>query len=74
MKRVLSLLKSVTLFLAFSLPLSLLAQNPDPGSNPDARPQDVPFSGAMSWILIAAGVVLAVVVLRRVMHKNTVSK
>jgi hypothetical protein len=74
MKSVLQLLQRVTLFLAFSLPISLLAQNPgDPGTNPDARPQDVPFSGSMSWILIAAGVVLVVVVLRRVMHKKAVA-
>jgi hypothetical protein len=39
------------------------------GGNPD-KPADVPLSGPMSWLLIAAGVVLAVVVLRRVMHEK----
>ena len=70
MKSVLQSLKTLLLLLVGLIPMSLLAQNP--GDNPDARPQDVPFDGTMSWILIAAGVVLAVVVLRKAMHKKQV--
>lgn len=50
------------------LPLGLLAQNP--GDNPDARPQDVPFDGTMSWILIVAGLILSMIILRKSMHKK----
>ncbi len=42
----------------------------NPGDNPDARPQDpqdVPLDGSMMWLLVAAGVVLSVVVLRKVL-------
>jgi len=68
MKSVLQTLRSLFLVVLGMLPLGLLAQNP--GDSPDARPQDVPFDGTMSWILIAAGVVLAVIVLRKAMHKK----
>ena len=50
-------------------PVMLFAQN-NPGDNPDARPQDVPFDGTMSWILIGAGIVLSVIVLRKVLRKK----
>ena len=59
--------KLVVIMLAM-LPLNMMAQNP--GDNPDARPQDVPFDGTMSWILIIAGLILSIVVLRKVLHKK----
>ena len=72
MKSVVQLVKSLFVVLLGMLPLGLLAQNP--GDNPDARPQDVPFDGTMSWMLVAAGVILAVVVLRKVMNKKLAVK
>lgn len=54
--------------LLLSIPMALLAQNP--GDNPDARPQDVPFDGTMSWILIVAGLVLSVFILRKSFNKK----
>ena len=54
--------------LFLSIPMALLAQNP--GDNPDARPQDVPFDGTMSWILIVAGLALSIVVLRKSFQKK----
>ena len=68
MKGVVNSLKSLLIVLLATLPVSLLAQNP--GDNPDARPQDVPFDGTMSWMLIAAGVILAVVVLRKALNRK----
>ena len=72
MKKVLNRMSKLLVMVSL-LPLGLLAQNP--GDNPDARPQDVPFDGTMSWILIVAGLILSIVVLRKVLHKkNEVAK
>lgn len=67
MKNVFIKLRLLIVMLLMS-PMVLLAQNP--GDNPDARPQDpqdVPLDGSMMWLLVAAGLVLSVVVLRRVL-------
>ena len=67
MKNVFVKLRLLIVMLLMS-PMVLLAQNP--GDNPDARPQapqDVPLDGSMMWLLVAAGLVLSVVVLRRVL-------
>ncbi len=72
MKKVLNRMSKLLVMVSL-LPLGVLAQNP--GDNPDARPQDVPFDGTMSWILIVAGLILSIVVLRKVLHKkNEVAK
>jgi hypothetical protein len=60
--------KKLFSLLLLSIPMVLLAQNP--GDNPDARPQDVPFDGTMSWILIVAGLVLSVFILRKSFNKK----
>jgi hypothetical protein len=67
MKKVLNRMSKLLVMVSL-LPLGLLAQNP--GDNPDARPQDVPFDGTMSWILIVAGLILSMIILRKSMHKK----
>lgn len=70
MKNVFVKLRLLIVMLLMS-PVVLLAQNP--GDNPDARPQDpqdVPLDGSMMWLLVIAGMVLSVVVLRRVMRSR----
>lgn len=67
MKKVLNRMSKLLVMVSL-LPLGLLAQNP--GDNPDARPQDVPFDGTMSWILIVAGLILSMIILRKLMHKK----
>ena len=71
MKSLFQRMEKMILFIVGCLPLCLLAQNPDPGVNPDARPQDVPFDGSLVWILIVAGVVVTVAVFLRKMQKKT---
>ncbi len=78
MKQIKGLINKLLVFLFVLSPVSLMAQIGNPGDidapgNPDARPQDVPFDGRLSWFLIAAGLILAVVVLRKYINRKQVA-
>ncbi len=59
-KRVIPMLVVVCLFI---IPNVLMAQNP--GDNPDAQPQAVPLSPEMTVLLIGAGILLAMKIIKR---------
>ncbi len=61
--------KSSCLMVALFL-VSIKGFSQDPGGNPDGPPPAVPFEHYYSWILIAVGAILALVVIKKMQKKH----